>query len=162
LQATAFVCRHIAEYGGDPQRISLSGHSAGAHLVAEILAHDWRAVGIDPAVLKAAVMISGIYDPAPAIAITVNADIRLTPAIAGRHDVERRHPLVACPTWVIAGGQEPWQWIDQSFRYAHHLRRHGGDPEVHVLPGFNHFSIMRQYADASSPIASAVLAAAQS
>ena len=23
----------------------------------------------------------------------------------------------------VAGGREPWHWIDQSFRYAHHLRR---------------------------------------
>ena len=30
----AWVHNHIAEYGGDPQRVFLLGHSAGAHLVA--------------------------------------------------------------------------------------------------------------------------------
>ncbi|QDV18539.1 Carboxylesterase [Gimesia panareensis] len=33
-QAIAWVHQHAKEYGGDPQRIFLMGHSAGAHLVA--------------------------------------------------------------------------------------------------------------------------------
>lgn len=31
--ALAWVHTHVAEYGGDPERIALMGHSAGAHLV---------------------------------------------------------------------------------------------------------------------------------
>src|SRR3954471_13579951 len=42
LAAIEWVCRHIAEYGGVPKRVSFSGHSAGAHLCAEALATDWR------------------------------------------------------------------------------------------------------------------------
>jgi len=33
-KALAFVHEHIDEYGGDPTRVALMGHSAGAHLVA--------------------------------------------------------------------------------------------------------------------------------
>jgi arylformamidase len=32
-EAVAWIARHIAAYGGDPDRIALIGHSAGAHLV---------------------------------------------------------------------------------------------------------------------------------
>jgi acetyl esterase/lipase len=32
--AFAWVVRNISQYGGDPSRIYLSGHSAGAHLAA--------------------------------------------------------------------------------------------------------------------------------
>jgi acetyl esterase/lipase len=39
-QATAWVHFHIAEYGGDPQRVFVGGHSAGAQLAARI--------GLDP------------------------------------------------------------------------------------------------------------------
>lgn len=35
-QAVAWVHKHIAEYGGDPDRVYIMGHSAGAHLVALI------------------------------------------------------------------------------------------------------------------------------
>ena len=160
LAAIEWTCRSIAGFGGDPARISLSGHSAGAHLCAEALAADWRARGLDPACIRGAVLISGIFDPEPTIQTTVNAQLNLDREIANRHNVEVRPPLVECPAWIFAGGREPWHWIDQSYRYAHHLHRHGRDPEVHVLPGWNHFDIIAQYMEDGSPILRATLAAA--
>jgi arylformamidase len=88
---------------------------------------------------------------------TVNADLLLTPEIVARHDVERRLLTVDCPVSIMAGGLEPWMWIDQSFRYSHHLRRQGRDPEVLVQPGYTHFDIIDQYLDAESPLLRAVL-----
>ncbi len=160
LASIAWTARNIAAHGGDPDRITLSGHSAGAHLTAAALASDWSVRGLASDVIKGAVMISGIYDPEPARATTVNADLRLTPELIARHDYERARPLVLCPSWIIAGGREPWHWIDQSFRYAHHLRRHGGDPGVIVSPGFHHFDIMDQYRDSASDVARAVMSIA--
>jgi arylformamidase len=159
LQAVAFVRQSIGEYGGDPARVSLSGHSAGAHLVAEVLAADW-AGGADAGFIRGAIMVSGIYDPAPAQLTTVNAQLNLTPEIIARRNVERREPKVQCPVWLFAGGREPWRWIEQTFRYSSHLRRHGGDPEVHVLPGFHHFDIVGQFGEPGGPIGRAMLAAA--
>lgn len=159
VAAIEWTHRHIAEHGGNPQQISISGHSAGAHLCAEILAVDWQERGIDPGFIVGAVLISGIFDPAPAIRTSVNAELNLTDEIAERHNVEKREPLVNCPSWIFAGGLEPWLWIDQSFRYSHHLRRHGHDPEVHLLPGWNHFDIITQFLEPGSPI---LLAALQS
>ncbi|CAH1653950.1 alpha/beta hydrolase [Chelatococcus asaccharovorans] len=157
LAAVEWTHRSVADFGGDPDAVTLSGHSAGAHLGAEVIATDWRARGIDPAFVKGAVLISGIYDPAPAIGTSVNAELNLDAAIAARHDVERRAPVIDCPVSIIAGGIEPWHWIDQSFRYAHHLHRHGRDPETHVVPGYNHFDIIGQYLDPESPVMRAVL-----
>jgi arylformamidase len=90
LAAIEWVSQHVAEYGGDPTRISLLGHSAGAHLCAVGLGADWRGRGIDPPFIRGAVLVSGIFDPAPAMYTTLNADLRLTPEIVARHDVERR------------------------------------------------------------------------
>lgn len=42
--ATAWVLNHIAEYGGDPKRVFVSGHSAGAYLTSMI--------GMDPRWLR--------------------------------------------------------------------------------------------------------------
>jgi acetyl esterase/lipase len=55
---------NIARYGGDPDRIVLAGHSAGAYL-AVMLALDPRyleAVGIGPRVVRAAAGLAGPYD----------------------------------------------------------------------------------------------------
>ena len=54
---------NIAKYGGDPERIGVAGHSAGAHSVA-MLALDprWLAAVGAPGAIKAAVGLSGPYD----------------------------------------------------------------------------------------------------
>lgn len=55
---------HAADHGGDPQRISLSGHSAGAYIAAMLTLdrHYLKGVGVDPAVIRAAALLSGPYD----------------------------------------------------------------------------------------------------
>ncbi len=65
---------HVAEYGGDPQRLFVMGHSAGAYNAA-MLALDSRwlgAVGLDPNQdLKGLIGLSGPYDFLPIIAPVV-------------------------------------------------------------------------------------------
>ena len=67
VRALAWVYRHAAEYGGDASRIVVSGHSAGGHLAAMLLACDWRAVAPDlPAdLVGAALSISGVFELEP-------------------------------------------------------------------------------------------------
>lgn len=63
-EAVAWVRDNIARFGGDPQRIAFSGHSAGAH-TAVLLALDprWlKAADVDPGIVKAVVGLSGPYD----------------------------------------------------------------------------------------------------
>jgi acetyl esterase/lipase len=66
-RSVAWARRHAAEYGGDPSRIFLVGHSAGAHIAA-MLATDARflqAVGMRPRDLAGVVGLSGPYDFLP-------------------------------------------------------------------------------------------------
>lgn len=63
-EAVRWTGDHIARFGGDPTRIALAGHSAGAH-TAVMLALDpqWlRAAGVGAGTVKAAVGLSGPYD----------------------------------------------------------------------------------------------------
>ena len=55
---------HAGEYGGDPQRILLSGHSAGAYISAMLALdrHYLDAVGVDAKAIKGAALLSGPYD----------------------------------------------------------------------------------------------------
>jgi acetyl esterase/lipase len=71
--AVAWTRRHIAEYGGDPQRIYLLGHSAGGHLVS-LLATDasyLKAEGLTTADIKGVIAVSGVYRIPPGVAEVV-------------------------------------------------------------------------------------------
>ncbi len=67
-RAFAWTRRHIAEYGGDPNRIFLAGHSAGAHLVA-LLATDssylkdpkLKLTAQDRSAIRGVIAVSGVY-----------------------------------------------------------------------------------------------------
>jgi acetyl esterase/lipase len=63
-EAVKWTRDHVAAFGGDPDRIGIAGHSAGAYTVAMLaLDRHWlTAEGVDPAIIKAAVGLSGPYD----------------------------------------------------------------------------------------------------
>ncbi|WP_293883572.1 alpha/beta hydrolase [Sphingomonas sp.] len=63
-EAVKWTRDNVARFGGDPDRIAFSGHSAGAYTVAMLaLDTQWlKAVGVDPHIVKAAVGLCGPYD----------------------------------------------------------------------------------------------------
>lgn len=155
-QAFAWVAAHAGAQGGDPGRLTLSGHSAGAHLCAAILCGeemDRLAPGI---AVRGATFLSGAFDPTPAIHARVNAEIGLTAEMAALHDMERQVPRVACPSRVFVGGDEPPGWIALSQRYDAHLRANGIASSLEILPGLNHFDITDAYGQGDGPVCRAI------
>ena len=66
-EAIKWTRDHIADYGGDPGRITLSGHSAGAHIAMMLTLdqHYLRDLDVDSAIVRATVGLSGPYDFLP-------------------------------------------------------------------------------------------------
>ena len=64
-----WVHDHIAEYGGDPQRLLVMGHSAGAQLAALVCTDDryLKAEGLSLAIIKGCVPVDGDTYDVPAI-----------------------------------------------------------------------------------------------
>ncbi len=62
--AVEWVAQNIAKYGGDPRRIFLMGHSAGAVHVATYVSHT-ELQKIEGGGLKGAILVSGIYELTP-------------------------------------------------------------------------------------------------
>ena len=55
---------HIADFGGDPARIAVAGHSAGAYNAAMVAldAHYLQAIGVDPKIIRAGLLLAGPFD----------------------------------------------------------------------------------------------------
>ncbi len=65
--AIAWTERNISRYGGDPANIFVAGHSAGAYNVVQVaLERQWLGgEGLDPAIIKGVIGLSGPYDFLP-------------------------------------------------------------------------------------------------
>ncbi len=74
-KAAGWVHKHIAEYGGDPKRMFVMGHSAGAQLAAIICTDDryLKAEGVPLADIKGCVPVDGDTFDVPAIIATAEA-----------------------------------------------------------------------------------------
>lgn len=152
-----WIHREAGTFNGDPRRLIVSGNSAGAHLAAMMLAHDWRSDGLDNTFIAGAALITGIYDLAPIPRIQVRDDVHLTP-----RDIETLSPLalpiqVRAPCLVAVGGAEPELWIAQSRRFHARLLKEGIASQLMVIPRHHHFSITRGLGDANSLLFRAIL-----
>jgi arylformamidase len=147
-EGLAWVQRNAARLGGDPDRLFIAGHSAGAHLAALLLAQDWTAEGLPADAVKGAACVSGIYETAPVLRISVNADVRLDEAMAQRCDALSRPPRRNSPLLISVGAEEPEGWRAQTEAYAAACRAAGLAPEVLAVPGTNHFTVIHDFADA--------------
>jgi arylformamidase len=154
--AVAWVHAHARDFGGDPDRLFVSGHSAGGHLTAMLLATDWAARGRPADTIKGGVAISGLYDLEPIRLCYLNDVLALTP------DVARRNSPVTLPrprtgTLVLAlGGDEGPEY----HRQTDELGAAWGVKTADVLDmkGHNHFSIISEMENPFSPLARAIQA----
>ena len=158
IAAVAWVYRNGRDLGGDPERLLISGSSAGGHLVAMILAHDYAKDGLPCDVVKGALSITGVHRLEPVLRIPPNDDIRLDAAMAARNTTLDKPPVMRCPVHVAVGGDEPDEWIRMSVDYDTMLREEGIDGELMILAGTHHYSVTQTLADRESRMSRALLA----
>ena len=144
VQALAWTWRHIKRYGGDPNRITVAGHSAGGHLAAMMLACVWPAYEsrLPADLVKRALSISGLFDLEPVMHTPfLQPSLRLT-----GEQVRLASPalLPAPPQGTLAtvcGADESQEFLRQNrlIRDAWGAR---AVPVCEALPGLNHFSVL--------------------
>lgn len=148
----AWVQRHIGAYGGDPQRITLAGHSAGAHLAAMLLVRKRSAAHEDlPApIASRALCISGLFDLdtvrhvpflQPDIALTHESARMLSPITNGPRDGISVHAVV--------GALESSEFQRQNSLLGAHWGT-GAVPVTEKIAGRRHFDILEELTDPST------------
>ena len=141
--AVAWTRDHIAEYGGDPDRIALAGHSAGAHIAALVALDKSRlnAVNVDPDVVKAVVGLSGPYDFYPFTAQ------RAIEAMGQYPDPQATQPLHfaradAPPMLLVTSTGDTTVRPKNAINLGNRLAELGAPVEVKNYPGINHEEVV--------------------
>lgn len=157
-QAVAWLYRNLAKYGGDPERIYVSGHSAGAQLALMLLATDWPGAYDMPAeVIKGVCAVSGVYDMEPVRLTYVNDVLGLDETAAARNSPLHHIPERACPLILAVGERETREFRRQTFDFAKAWRAAGHRCRLLDLPGLNHFDLILDLGDRGTPLGRAVL-----
>jgi arylformamidase len=158
--AVAWLHRNAPAFGGDPGRITASGHSAGGHLVAMLMSTDWdRFAGLPPDVVKAGCGISGLYDLEPLRLSYLNDTLGLTAEAARRNSpVHLRPARPGGPLLLPVGGLEGDEYHRQSEALAAAWRRWGAPVDVVDMAGHDHFSILTELEAPDTALSRAILA----
>ncbi|MDH3715940.1 MAG: alpha/beta hydrolase [Gammaproteobacteria bacterium] len=149
--ALAWIWHNAATFDGDRERIYISGHSAGGHLVAMMMATDWPAfdAGLPREPLRAGCAISGLYDLEAIRLSFLNEDLgmseqaaaALSPVLLPRH--------CSGPLELPLGDLEGPEY----FRQSADLAAAWANTEILPMEGHDHFSICAQLESPDSQLA---------
>lgn len=135
-----YLVTELPALGGDPNRMIVSGWSAGGHLSSMSLGHPH---------IKAGLLISGIYDLEPIRHSYLNAKLNLDDETIQRNSPMRNPGGVNKPLVIVAGSGELPLLRKQSADYAAHRASYGLPVLYEEMPGANHFTMMDELASPS-------------
>ncbi len=155
----AWVFRSVERYGGDPNRIFLGGHSAGATLTATVCAKtDWLTRMVLPqGLLKGCAPISGSYD-------VRNAESReswrlYVPDPALRDEASPLLTIVDPPSFVVLLGSREAErlLLVGAPELVEKIRQKRAKAELIVLDGMEHDDTVFALGEEQSPVFQAIL-----
>jgi arylformamidase len=142
----------VALYKATGRRAAITGHSAGGHLTAALMATDWREYdGVPADLARFGYAISGVFDLAPLVTTSINDAL---------HETAETTPAVSPICWPVppkdrwltaaVGGDESGEFIRQSVDMAAAWSAAGIAAEAVIVPRTNHFTVLEDLARADS------------
>jgi arylformamidase len=156
--AIAWIYRNAESFGGDRDQIYVSGHSAGGHLTAMVMATDWEQdYGLPNNLVKGGCAISGLFDLMPFPYTWLQPKLQLTWGEVLRNSPIYHIPEEAGSLIVTYGGEETSEFERQSQDFLAAWKAKGLKGEYLPQPGKNHFTAIDGFLDADSLLCSAIL-----
>ncbi len=152
--ALSYLWREAASLGLRQEKIQISGHSAGAHLCAMLIATLWPKFheGLPDEIVHSAMMMSGVYDLEPLRHIETGRALQLTPELAKRLSPISLRPAGKARLLLATGGLESVEFKRQSAILGRGWARYGSPIEVISFTNRNHFTILDELAPVKSPM----------
>jgi arylformamidase len=130
--------------GIDPERVQVSGHSAGGHLIAMLMATRWRDYGrkIPDQLMQSALSLSGLFELEPLLTLPPNVALGLDESSARRLSPALLVPQCRIPLVLAVGEDESAEYHRQSAAIDAAWGERGVAVDSLSLPGHNHFTIV--------------------
>lgn len=149
-----WVLLHISEHGGDPSRIALVGHSAGAHICSLVACNTrfLHRVGVEASVIKAVVGLSGVYSDVRMLQTRIGTEILIN--AFGLHPqyydaFPLYHVRASVPAHLLINADRDYTLKRHTYDFYTALVSRGVPCETRVYPNTTHFSI-RHYWDGAN------------
>ena len=141
-EAANFIMRRTG------RSLMASGHSAGGHLTACLMARPEALMRP----VRAAMPISGLFDLEPLVPTSINKALGLT-----AEEARRLSPLEWAPPThgrlvAVVGGAESGEFLRQSRTLAEQWGKAGLSTRYHEVPGAHHFDVIAGLADPADPL----------
>ena len=157
-RAIAWVYRNAGSFGGDPDRLYISGQSSGAHLGGCMAVTDWaKDFGLPRDAIKGALLCSGMYDLKPVRLSKRSQYVTFSDAVEERLSSQRHLDRLHCPVIVAYGTCETPEFQRQNREFAAAVKAAGKPVTLLVGEGYNHFEMPEMLANPYSLLGSAVL-----
>ena len=144
LRAVMWVCRNAAAFGGDPERIYVSGSSSGAHLAGVLATADLP--------VKGYVLTSGMYDLRGPRLSKRSSYVAFTDEMEETLSAQRHLARISAPIVLVYGSLETPEFQRQSRDFAAALRAAGKSVELVVAEHYNHFEIAETMGNPYGPV----------
>ncbi|MDE0388603.1 MAG: alpha/beta hydrolase [Rhodospirillales bacterium] len=156
--AIEWIADHAGWLNGDPDRIFVSGHSAGGHLTAMMLCTDWAVRRRPAGLVKGGTAISGIFDLAPIMETSINDDVRLDNASAARNSPIHHLPEAGAPLIAAVGAAETPAFVAQNRAFAEAWQARRFEATVMEIEGLHHYNVVNEMGRPGTALTQAALA----
>ena len=160
-RAAAWAIRHAAAYGASPDRVFLSGHSAGGHLVTLLLFDPTylRAEGVEPEGLAGVIAFSGVFDLRSPIDDTPEGgfDRHIYPPFGRDPEaLDAASPIrqlrsTAVPVLIVLAADDYRDMQAQSKAFAEALRQRQVHATFETVPRRGHFQLVQAIGSEGDP-----------
>ena len=158
-RAVAWVYRNARSFGGDPDRIYVSGHSSGGHLAGVVLVTDWRKdFNLPVDTVRGGLCCSGMFDLRPVRLSARSSYVKFTDETEQALSSQRHLDKLNAPVIVAYGTLETPEFQRQSRDFAAAVKAAGKPVQLLVGEGYYHFEIPETLANPYGLLGRAVLA----
>jgi arylformamidase len=145
-RAIAWVYRNAASFGGDPERIYLTGHSSGAQFGGCMVTTDWRKEGLPADLIKGALLCSGMYDLMPVSLSKRSQYVKFTDEMVQALSAQHHLDKLATPLVLLYGTYETPEFQRQTRDFFSAVQGAGKPVKLIVGEGYNHFELLETLA----------------